>query len=85
MEDRLESGRDALRAMRSSILGIYRVHKPQPFGEWLEDWQERRERVRPSVDRGETQEQTIHREREIGGEFSRAEEVSQGSGLQHEP
>lgn len=84
MEDRLESGRDALRAMRSSILGIYREHKPEPFGEWLEEWQERREHVQPFVDRGETQEQTIHREREIGGEFSRAEEASQSEGLQRE-
>ncbi len=84
MEDRLEGGRDALRAMRSSILGIYRNHKPQPFGEWLEEWQERRERVQPSVDRGETQEQSVPREREIGGEFSRAEEASQSSGLGYE-
>ncbi|MDE2480829.1 MAG: AAA family ATPase [bacterium] len=84
MEDRLEAGKDALRVMRSSILGIYREHKPQPFVEWLEEWQEQRERVRPTVNRGETQEQSVDREREVGGEFSRAEEASQSSGLQHE-
>jgi hypothetical protein len=87
MEDRLEAGRDALRAMRTAMTAAYRELRPQPFGEWLHEREERRERVRPSVDRREEQEQTIHRERReraLGGEFSQAEEMSQGQGFDRE-
>ena len=84
MEDRLEAGRDALRAMRTAVTAAYRELRPQPFGEWLQEREERRERVRPSVDRREEQEQTVHRERAMGGEFSQAEEMPQGQGLYRE-
>jgi hypothetical protein len=88
MEDRLEAGRGALRAMRTAVTAAYRELRPQPFGEWLHEREERRERVRPSVDRREEQEQTIHRERREramgGGEFTQVEEMSQGQGLDRE-
>jgi hypothetical protein len=84
MEDRLEAGRDALRAMRTAVTAAYRELRPQPFGEWLQEREERREPVRPSVDRREEQEQTVHRERAMGGEFSQAEEMQQGQGLYRE-
>ena len=84
MEGRLEAGRDALRAMRSAVTTAYRELRPQPFGEWLHEREERRERVRPPVDGREEQEQTIHRERRerpMSGEFSQAEEQTQSQGL----
>jgi hypothetical protein len=87
MEERLEVRREALREMRTAVIAAYRQLRPQPFGEWLQEREERREQVRPSVDRREEQEQTVHRERReraAGGEFSRAEEVAQGQGLQRE-
>jgi len=87
MEDRLEAGRDALRAMRTAVTAAYRELRPQPFGEWLQEREERREQARPSVDRREEREQTVHRERRertMSGEFSRAEEMSQGEGLHRE-
>lgn len=84
MEERLEAGRDALRDMRTAITAAYRELRAQPFGEWLQEREERRERMRPPVDRRETQEQTIHRKRAMSGEFSRAEEASQSQGLQRE-
>ena len=82
MEDRLDAGRDALRAMRTAMIAAYRELRPQPFGEWLQEREERRERVRPSVDR--QQEQAVHRdrrERTMTGVFSQAEEMSQGTGI----
>lgn len=78
IEERLEAGRDALRAMRTAVTTAYRELRPQPFGEWLQEREEGRERARPSVDRREEQEQAVHRER---GEFSQAEEMSHGQGL----
>ncbi len=81
MEDRLDASRDALRVMRTTVIAVYRELRPQPFGEWLHEREELRERVRPSVDRREEQEQTVRRER---GEFSRAEEMSQSQGPQRE-
>lgn len=84
IEDRLEAGRDALRAMRTAVTAAYRELRPQPFGEWFQEREARRERVRPSVTRTEAQEQTVRRERAMGGEFSQAEEMSQGRGLHRE-
>jgi ATP-dependent exoDNAse (exonuclease V) alpha subunit len=81
MEERLEAGRDALRAMRTAVIAAYRELRPQPFDEWLQEREERRERVRPTVDRREEQERTVHRERAMGGEFSRADEMPEGQGL----
>ena len=77
MEDRLEAGRDALRSMHTVVTAAYRDLRPQPFGDCLQEREERRERVRPSVDQRE-QEQAVHRER---GEFSRAEEMSHSQGI----
>lgn len=84
MEERLEAGRDALRDMRTAVTTAYRELRPQPFGDWLQEREERRNRVRPSADHPETQEQTIYQERSVGGEFTRAEESSQSVGLQRE-
>ncbi|MHB8363435.1 MAG: hypothetical protein ACYDEK_02525 [Vulcanimicrobiaceae bacterium] len=87
MEDRLDASRDALRVMRTAMIAAYRELRPQPFGEWLQEREEQRERVRPSVDQREGHEQTVQRERAMGGEFARAEEMSemsQGRGLNRE-
>lgn len=77
MEDRLETGKEALRHMRGAILSVYRELKPQAFGEWLEQRQEHRERVREqhvrSQDREYEQERSQSRER-TRGEFSLAEQ-----------
>lgn len=86
MEDRLEAGRDALRAMRSAVTSAYRELRPQPFGQWLQEREERRERVPPSGDRWEGHEQTVNRERHErpgGSEFSQAEGLAQEAGLSH--
>lgn len=85
MEDRLEASKDALRAMRSSVLSIYREHKPQPFGEWLAERQARREQVRRQRDRDQEQRQEHDRGRERhrergDGEFSRAEALLREDG-----
>lgn len=80
MEERLEAGRDSLRAMRTAVTAAYRELRPQPFGDWLQEREERRERVRPFVFRREEQEQTIHRER---CEFSQAEGLAEEAGLGH--
>ncbi len=37
MEDRLEAGQDALRAMRSAVTAACRELRPQPFGDWLRE------------------------------------------------
>ena len=87
LENKLDAGRDALRAMRTTVIAAYRELRPQPFGEWLRDREERRERSRPSVDRREGQEQTIQRDRReqsVSGEFSRAERMAQDPGLSRE-
>ncbi len=81
MGDRLEAGRDALRTMRTKVTRAYRELRPQPFGEWLREWEEGREQARSCADRREGQEQTIRRERRsAGGEFSRAEGLGQCQG-----
>jgi LmbE family N-acetylglucosaminyl deacetylase len=81
VEDRLEAGRDALRTMRTKVTRAYRELRPQPFGEWLREWEEGREQARSCADRREGQEQTIRRERRsAGGEFSRAEGLGQSQG-----
>ncbi|MDH2909525.1 MAG: AAA family ATPase [Candidatus Eremiobacteraeota bacterium] len=78
IEDRLDAGRDALRAMRTAVTAAYRELRPLPFGGWLQEREERREGVRPSVDQRAEEEQAVHRER---GEFSQAEEISHSQGL----
>lgn len=84
IEERLEAGRDALRKMRTAVAAAYQELRPQPFGAWLQEREQRRERLRPSIDGPQTQQQTIQREWTLGGEFSRLEEASQGRGLQRE-
>lgn len=84
LEDRLQASRAALRAMRTAMIGAYRELRPQLFGDWLQEREERRERVRPFADRREEQEQTAYRERSRKGEFVRAEELSQSEGRHRE-
>ncbi len=84
MEERLETGKDALRAMRTTVAAAYQELRPQPFGEWLVEREERRERVRSSVDRRKAQEQAIQRELTMGGEFSRLDDASQTRRLYRE-
>jgi hypothetical protein len=84
IEERLEAGRDALRKMRTTVAAAYQELRPQAFGAWLQEREQRRQRVRPSVDRPKAQEQTIQRERTTSGDFSRLDEASQSHGLQRE-
>ncbi len=76
MEDRLDAGRDALREMRIAMTRSYRDLRPQTYGEWLQEREERRERARPTVDHHQEQRQERH-----FGQFSQAEDLSQGEGL----
>lgn len=86
MEKRLEAGREALRTMRTAVTAAYRELRPQPFGQWLQEREERRERVWSSGDRREGPEQTVHRERHersADSEFWHAEGLAQEAGLSH--
>jgi hypothetical protein len=77
IEERLNAGRDALRAMRKVVATTYRDLKPQAFGEWLHDHEEARERMREaellrnqrSRDQDQSQEQSNER---FDGPFTRA-------------
>lgn len=84
LEERLEAGRDALREMRTSITAAHREFRPQRFGDWLQEREELPDRDRPSVDRAESQEQSIRPERSMSGEFSRAAEEDQNQGHHRE-
>lgn len=88
IEERLEAGRDALREMRRSIARAYHELRPQPFGEWLQEREDWRERMWSAGDRHHErryeQEQCHERTSGWRREFSRAEEASQGQGLGHE-
>ncbi|MDE2482039.1 MAG: AAA family ATPase [bacterium] len=82
IEDRLEAGRGALREMRSAVTAAYRELRPQPFGEWLHEREELRERARSMHERrneDQQQEQRVGRERgrsqdpdrgDLGGRFA---------------
>lgn len=37
IEQRLEAGRDAQRAMRTEIVSAYRESRPRAFGEWMRE------------------------------------------------
>jgi hypothetical protein len=71
MEKRLDARRDALREMRSAVTAAYRELRPQPFGKWLQDREDRHERTSPSAQR---QEQSLEREQSREQSFVRAEE-----------
>lgn len=60
IEAKLDAQRDALRSMRKAVASIYRNMKPQAFGDWLEEREELRDRIRQS--RGPGQEQAFHRD-----------------------
>lgn len=77
IEKRLEAGRDALREMRRSVTTAYREFRPQPFGEWLQDREERRE---GASSRAQTQGQSVEREQARERSFVRAEELVQTEG-----
>ena len=77
IEERLEAGRDALREMRRSVTAAYRELRPQPFGEWLQDREEPRERAGPWAQRPE---QSVEREQTMERSFVRAEELVQSGG-----
>lgn len=69
LEQRLEARRDSLREMRKSITNAYRELRPQAFGEWLQDREERRERA---SSRAQRQEQSVEREEARERSFVRA-------------
>lgn len=80
MEDRPEASRDALRAMRTEIVAAYRDLRPQPFGVWLLDRDEARERMPVPAASAQEQGQTVGQElahHRGQGEFSQAEELAQ--------
>ena len=67
---RLESGKEALRAIRNGILGVYRELEPQPFAEWLEERDER-EQARQRREGHQEQRQGLER---CGGSHPRSED-----------
>jgi hypothetical protein len=91
IEERLEAGRDALRAMRKSVTVAYRELRPQAFGEWLQEREENRERIRATgANRHERQqeqsrEQNQHAQRHgERGDFSRAETLARQAEIERE-
>ncbi len=82
IEERLDANREALRSMRRAVASIYRELRPQPFGEWIQEREELRERMRESgMGRSAEQHrnQQQHRERSkerFEGPFSRAEQIT---------
>jgi hypothetical protein len=78
MEERLDARRDALREMRSAVTATYRELRPQPFGQWLHDREERYERSRPWTQR---QERVVEREHNREQSFVRAEELARSEHL----
>ena len=91
VEERLDSSRQALRQLRREIAAVYRHLKPQPFGQWLQERDEVRQRTRPTSDRHYElhqqryeQNQALDRAAMRRGEFTQAEEASQRTGLRRE-
>jgi hypothetical protein len=78
MEERLDGRREALREMRSAITAAYRELRPQPFGEWLQDREERHVHSRPST---RQQERSVKREHSREQSFARAEQLAQSENL----
>jgi hypothetical protein len=78
MEELLDARRDALRDMRSAVTAAYRELRPQPFGEWLQDREERHLHSRPSTRK---QERSVKREQSQEQSFARAEQLAQSESL----
>jgi hypothetical protein len=78
MEERLDGRREALREMRSAITAAYRELRPQPFGEWLQNREERHIHPRPST---RQQERSVKREQSRDQSFARAEQLAQPENL----
>ncbi|MHB8201940.1 MAG: hypothetical protein ACYDD9_14145 [Acidithiobacillus sp.] len=78
IEERLEAGREALSGMRRSVTTTYRELRPQPFGEWLQEREEQRERASSRVQR---REQSVEQEQARERSSVRAEELVQSEGL----
>ena len=79
IEERLEAGRHALKQMRRSVTAAYRELRPQPFWEWLQEREERREQASPAVERHQERRQERNLE-----QFAFGEEQSQGHGRTHD-
>ena len=79
MEERLEAGCDGLRAMQTAVMAAYRELRPQPFGEWLRDREERRESAGTWA---QPQEQSVEREQATERSFVQAEDLVQSDGPQ---
>lgn len=91
VEERLDASGQALRDMRRSVAMIYRQLEPQPFGQWLQERDELRDRMRRAS--GWHQEQRQEREQEHqhdreddrrAGEFSRARHADQSQELRRD-
>ena len=68
MEERLDARREALREMRSAVAAAYRELRPEPFGKWLQDREERYENSRPLIrqqERGQSRQQSFLRAEEL--------------------
>jgi hypothetical protein len=78
MEERLDGRRQALREIRSTITAAYRELRPQPFGEWLQDREERHVHSRPST---RQQERSVKREQSREQSFARADQLAQSEHL----
>jgi hypothetical protein len=73
MEACLDARRDALYEMRCAVTAAYRELRPQPFGKWLQDREDRHEQSSPSARR---KEQSVEREQSREQSFARAEELA---------
>jgi len=84
IEERLDANREALRSMRRAVASVYRGLQPQVFGEWLQEREELRERMRESgVGRSSEQHRSQQHDRErskerFEGPFSRAAQSLSG-------
>jgi len=86
IEERLDANREALRAMRREVASVYKELRPQPFGEWLQEREQLRERMRDSSMGRSAEQYRSQQDRErskehFEGPFSRAEQDMQ---RQHE-
>ncbi len=71
MEERLDARRNALRDMRVAVAAAYRELKPQPFGEWLQEREKQRGRIRST---SQQHERSIERDHNREESFSSAEQ-----------
>ena len=92
MDARLDASRDALREFRIAALAAYRELRPEPFGKWLGERDERQDEVRSRSgrrhekhhDRYQKEHQVHDRDTSHAGEFAQAIASLRDNGLSQE-